>query len=36
VKLADLNDHLRQRAVSSTAPDYAWARRRIQAALARA
>ena len=36
VKLADLNDHLRQRAVSPTAPDYAWARRRIQAALARA
>ncbi len=36
VKLADLNDHLRERLTSPTAPDYAWARRRIMAAIAEA
>ncbi len=33
VKLADLDDHLHEQTVSPTAPDYAWARRRIAAAL---
>lgn len=33
VKLADLDDHLHRQTVSPTAPNYAWARRRIAAAL---
>lgn len=33
VKLADLDDHLNRQTVSPAAPDYAWARRRIAAAL---